>query len=136
MSDYAEYNRLLAEAKIKALETLKRLLQTCEDPTEARRLANAILKATNSKPRKQPAPAVPTLKPVRSVPRPLPRHTLGTLYLHAESLPIAPPGDEPLAHIESPLNAPITLTPRNEPQPGGGPAGPRPLPPPLGPLRA
>lgn len=144
MSDYAEYNRLLAEAKIKALEVLRDLMTNCTDPVEARRIADAILKATNSKPRKRAAQEAPADRPVQapkpgrpSAP-PLSAHALGTLHLDSQSLPIAHPG-VPTRRIETAdqfLAGPIPLTPHAEPATGGGPSSPRPLPPPLGPPRA
>jgi hypothetical protein len=137
MSDYAEYNRLLAEAKIKALEALKRLLLTCNDPIESRRIADAILKATNSKPRKAPPKAAPRFQPApfpRPVRPPLSPHALGTLHLDAESLTIdAGDGSEATDELRA---APIPLTPRAERTQAGGPGGVRPLPLPLGPPRA
>lgn len=144
MSDYAEYNRLLAEAKIRALQVLRDLMANCTDPVEARRIADAILKATTSKPRKraaQEAPAdrpAPAPKPVRQSAPPLSPHALGTLHLDTQSLLIMPSGGSPLPihTADQLLAAPIPLTPRGEPSVGGGPGSRRPLPPPLGPTRA
>lgn len=144
MSDYAEYNRLLAEAKIKALEVLRGLLRTCEDPVEARRIADAILKATTSKPRKRAAtPAVPerqqqAQQPAKPAGRVLTPHALGTLYLDAHALTIEGADTCPVTNLtpERIITLPIHLTPSGEPQYGGGPGSQRPLPPPLGPPRA
>lgn len=144
MSDYAEYNRLLAEAKIRALQVLRDLMANCTDPVEARRIADAILKATTSRARRSVAPESPADRPAQT-PTPVPRltsplspHALGTLHLDAHALAIALDG-VPGPHMSTAgqfLASPLPLTPHGEASAGGGPGSRRPLPPPLGPTRA
>lgn len=125
----AQYNRELLEAKTEALKVLADLLRTSQDPAEARRIARVILSVKPIAPPKaaptEPAPSPPALSP----------HALGTLHLSAAAKPIADPGRLPV-QAAAPSALPVALTATGEPPQGGGPAGARPLPLPLGPPRA
>ncbi|HZW08058.1 MAG TPA: hypothetical protein VFF65_13120 [Phycisphaerales bacterium] len=136
MSEFAEYNRLLLEVKMKALEVLQRLLSTAEDPKEKRRIAEAILKV--ARPSRgvvvtpaQGAGAAVSL-PSRASPA-LSPHALGTLNLDSRELDVAPAGVGFSVIGEPLLATPIPLGPSDASAAHGGPAGPRPLPFPLGP---
>lgn len=126
----AQYNRELLEAKTEALKVLADLLKTSQDPAEARRIARAILSVkpiAPTQPKPQPTPAI--------TPEPVSPHALGTLYLHAEALPILDQStDVRDADPAHPLH--IALTAGDEPPQSGGPASLRPLPFPLSATRA
>ena len=141
MSEFAEYNRLLLEVKMKALEVLQRLLTTAEDPKEKRRIAEAILKASRTAGNRvviTPPHAGHTNQPTprRYPPPTLSPHALGTLHLDTRELDIAP-GEPSLSTFTGPLRAaPLSLAPSDAAASRGGPAGRRPLPFPLGPQLA
>ena len=136
MSDISDYNHALTEAKLKALRVLRELLRTCDDPTEKRRIAKAILDVkiplaasksrvqNNTEPAAAPKPAAP----------PISSHALGTLHLETHSLAIL--AGATLPHPDAAGRLPISLTPTGEPLQHGGPSIERPLPTPLGPQRA
>ena len=139
MSDISDYNRALAAAKVKALEVLQKLLLTCDDPTERRRIAKAILDA--KPPQALPKVPVKTNDHTHTQPTrgrqlpPLSQHALGTINLDTQSLAIVAGSSSPL--VTDPTSpTPIMLTPSDEPPQIGGPVTTRPLPLPLGPPRA
>jgi len=137
MSDFAEYNRLLEQAKIKALQVLQRLLETSSDPVEKRRLADAILKATgrlgrNATPPPPTSPQPPAAATPPSQPREpaIPSAVIDALYLDTRSLNVEP---APRVTFDPHDPSPVALAAQDarDPLTGGGS-----FPPPFGPIRA